>query len=102
MEKAGIPEMVALLAGISRHYEGKSDLITDFDEIAAENLADIFGDMEMYYSSGDGMDHRNGDELWALFDYLFEAFGGESDFAVNEPEMQNLFDLLKKKEAGDD
>ena len=74
-EAADSEDLTHLLDNLSRHYSDSPGLLNDFDEIAAENLVEIFAAMDMYYTIGDGFDHEEAGTLWALFDYLGQIFG---------------------------
>ena len=77
-------------------------MVDDIDDMAAEDLLDIFDAMETYYTIGEGWNHKEAPELWSLFDYLAEVFGKPSDFAMTDEELQDLYNQIKYDSLPDD
>ena len=77
-------------------------MVEDIDDVAAEDLLDIFDAMETHYTIGDGWNDKEAPELWSLFDYLAEVFGKPSDFAMTDEELQELYDQIKLDELPED
>lgn len=74
-EAADTVDLVLLLETLSSHYQNSIGMVDDIDDLAAEDLIDIFDAMCTYYTIGDGWDHEEAPDLWSLFDYLAEVFG---------------------------